>query len=258
MALSEERPDEAQIRPGASAVRVTCPHCGRLLDVVLLLAATPPAAAGTAGRVKDLGRTLLSAAQELRFLHGAAKDGAPTSDRPWRTILPAVLGIVVIAGLLIWLGRPSGLPDGAYGAPGAIGQVEPVAAREPEQSADVAAIRDTLARYNRAESEAAAILSVEPLLPYLDPGGPFAERRRAELAERRRLGAPHRSALVRWSVGQITVTGSSATAVTQETWGNQEAGAVAPEQATVRVRYTLRWDAAAGRWLIVESEQLAL
>ncbi|ACL26528.1 hypothetical protein [Chloroflexus aggregans] len=28
----------------------------------------------------------------------------------------------------------------------------------------------------------------------------------------------------------------------------------APEQATVRVTYTLRWDAAVGRWLIVKSE----
>ncbi len=54
------------------------------------------------------------------------------------------------------------------------------------------------------------------------------------------------------------VNGANATIVTQETWSNQEAGAVAPEQATVRVTYTLRWDAAAGRWLIVESEQMVL
>jgi len=53
-------------------------------------------------------------------------------------------------------------------------------------------------------------------------------------------------------------TGDSATAVTQETWSNQEAGATAPEQATVRVTYTLLLDAAAGRWLIVESGQMLL
>jgi len=53
-------------------------------------------------------------------------------------------------------------------------------------------------------------------------------------------------------LGQIAVTGTTATAVTQETWSNQEADAVAAEQATVRVTYTLRWDAAAGRWLIEE------
>src|SRR4051794_6612113 len=52
------------------------------------------------------------------------------------------------------------------------------------------------------------------------------------------------------------VSGDTATAVTQKTWSNQEASAVAPEQGTVRVTYTLRWDAAGRRWLIVESEQM--
>jgi hypothetical protein len=37
-----------------------------------------------------------------------------------------------------------------------------------------------------------------------------------------------------------------------------EVGAVAAEQATVRVTYTLRQDQETGRWLIVESEQMAL
>jgi hypothetical protein len=40
--------------------------------------------------------------------------------------------------------------------------------------------------------------------------------------------APPRSILVRWGIGAITVNGDTATAVTQETWSNQEAGAVAP------------------------------
>lgn len=70
------------------------------------------------------------------------------------------------------------------------------------------------------------------IAPYLAPEGPFAARRAAELAERQRRNAPHRSILVRWGGGAITVNGDTATAVTQETWSNQEAGAVAPEQAT--------------------------
>jgi hypothetical protein len=63
---------------------------------------------------------------------------------------------------------------------------------------------------------------------------------------------------VRWGIGAITVNGDTATAVTQETWSNQEAGAVAPEQAAVRVTSTLRWDVAAGRWLIVDTNQTSL
>lgn len=80
----------------------------------------------------------------------------------------------------------------------------------------------------------------------------------AQSAERQRRNAPQRTILVRWAIGQISVAGTTATVVTQETWSNQQAGAVAPEQATVRVTYTLRWEAAAGRWLIVESEQMEL
>ncbi len=60
------------------------------------------------------------------------------------------------------------------------------------------------------------------------------------------------------AIGQLSVAGTTATVVTQETWSKQEAGAVAPEQATVRVTYTLRWEPAAGRWLIVESEQMPI
>jgi hypothetical protein len=82
--------------------------------------------------------------------------------------------------------------------------------------------------------------------------------RLAQLTERQRRNAPHRSILVRWAVGPITIVGTTATVVTQETWSNQEAGAVAPEQATVRVTYTLHWDASADRWLIVASEQLGV
>ncbi|RRR66867.1 MAG: hypothetical protein EI684_19915 [Candidatus Viridilinea halotolerans] len=63
---------------------------------------------------------------------------------------------------------------------------------------------------------------------------------------------------MRWAIGPITIVGTTATVATQETWSNQEAGAVAPAQATVRVTYTLRWDASAGRWLIVASEQMGV
>jgi hypothetical protein len=104
-----------------------------------------------------------------------------------------------------------------------------------------------LTRYNAAESEASALLLIDPIQPYLAPEGPFAARRASELAERQRRNVPHRSILVRWGIGEITVNGDTMTAVTQETWSNQEAGTVAPEQATVRVTYTLRWDATARR-----------
>lgn len=59
---------------------------------------------------------------------------------------------------------------------------------------------------------------------------------------------------MRGGIGAIAINGDTATTITQETWSCQEAGAVAPEQATVRVTCTLRCDAA-GRWLIVTSER---
>ncbi|MEI8305428.1 MAG: hypothetical protein WCF99_00050 [Chloroflexales bacterium] len=119
-------------------------------------------------------------------------------------------------------------------------------------------LRYILRRYSAVEIEAVASLRIDPLTPYLAPDNPFATRRAAEIAERQRQRAPHRSILVRWGIGVITVSGDTATAVTQETWSNQEAGAVAAEQATVRVTYTLRWDTAARRWLIVDTSQMPL
>ncbi|MBK9941555.1 MAG: hypothetical protein IPP13_08045 [Kouleothrix sp.] len=80
------------------------------------------------------------------------------------------------------------------------------------QPPDEAAIIDTLTGYNRVGSEAAALLTLEPLRPFIEPNGDL----------------------------------------------HSEGGAVAPEQASVRVSYTLRWDEAAGRWLIVESELMNL
>jgi hypothetical protein len=169
-----------------------------------------------------------------------------------------LLGVVllmaaVVVALIVW-GRPGATnasPVGSVPATTAAVNRADIAAQE-------AAIRETLMSYNAAETEAAALLRIDPLTPYLAPEGPFAARRAAELAERQRRNAPHRSILVRWGIGAITVNGDTATAVTQETWSNQEAGAIAPEQATVRVTYTLRWDAVAGRWLIVETSQMLL
>jgi len=87
----------------------------------------------------------------------------------------------------------------------------PTGIAAPAEPATDTAIRDTLTRYNAAETEAAALLTIEPLRPFLDPCGPFATRRASELAERQRRSAPHRSLLVRWAIGAIKVNGDSAT-----------------------------------------------
>ncbi len=258
--------------PRVAPIRVTCPHCGNPLDVVPMLVTpssthTHPSeeAESPAARIS---RAALNAIQHRLFPFSAAvedpheQDGSATesstsrSSRSWRMVLLVVLGTALIGVLLIWLGQPAGVP-----ARTSLPSVIPAATSAPPSastrnlSADEAAILDTLTRYNSAESEAAALLTTEPLRSFMDPNGAFAQRRIAQLAERQRRNAPHRTILVRWAVGQIRVEGMTATVVTQETWSNQEAGAVAPEQAPVRVTYTLRWDGTAGRWLIMESEQ---
>ena len=164
-----------------------------------------------------------------------------------------LLMITVVVTLVLW-----GRPEAAAPTPAASAPVAVPTAHGTDNATQEAAIRDTLTRYNAAETEAAALLLIDPIQPYLAPEGSFAARRASELAERQRRNAPHRSILVRWGIGEITVNVESATAVTQETWSNQEAGATAPEQATVRVTYTLRWDTAAGRWLIVDTSQMPL
>ncbi|HMQ33051.1 MAG TPA: hypothetical protein PKD53_20135 [Chloroflexaceae bacterium] len=276
MAHPEDHAHQSQEdAPRVAPIRVTCPHCGRPLDVVPVLAAPPGSevnperpAPSPAGRI---GRAALSAVQRRLFPFSAAaeqqrqpgsqdaRDIAPAGPISWRATLLAMLGIVIIAALLIWFGQPGGVSRETEAIPPAeAAQPTLAAANAGGLSADEAAILDTLTRYNSAESEAAALLTIEPLRPYMDPNGPFAQRRIAQLAERQRRNAPHRTILVRWAIGQISVAGTTATVVAQETWSNQEAGAVAPEQATVRVTYTLRWEAAVGRWLIVESEQMGL
>lgn len=275
MAHSEDHACQSQEdAPRVAPIRVTCPHCGRPLDVVPVLAASPGSEANPerpapspAGRI---GRAALSAVQRRLFPFSAAaeqqrqpgsqdaSDIAPAAPLSWRATLLAMLGIVIIAALLIWFGQPGGVRETEATPPAQAAQPTPAATNAGGLSADEAAILDTLTRYNSAESEAAALLTIEPLRPYMDPNGPFAQRRSAQIAERQRRNAPHRTILVRWAIGQISVAGTTATVVTQETWSNQEAGAVAPEQATVRVTYTLRWEASASRWLIVESEQMGL
>ena len=169
-------------------------------------------------------------------------------------LLGVVLLMAAIALALVLWDRPEAVTP----PPATIVPVVSPTTQGIDHATQEAAIRDTLTRYNAAETEVAALLLIDPIRPYLAPEGAVATRRASELAERQRRNAPHRSILVRWGIGEIMVNGANATIVTQETWSNQEAGAVAPEQATVRVTYTLRWDAAAGRWLIVESEQMVL
>jgi len=61
--------------------------------------------------------------------------------------------------------------------------------------------------------------------------------------------------LLRWAVGAIEIdaAGRAATIVTQETWENQEAGAAAPQAATVRITYILRRADIHSSWLIADA-----
>ena len=250
----------------ATAVRVTCPHCGHPIDVVPINAVQPLSAPASpiAPPAVRAARTVLAG-----LIHrlvpvsnpvGSAIGTSPLPDeaisagsRRWMLLGVVLLMAAVVVALIVW-GRPGATNASPVGsAPAATAAVN-----SADIAASSAAIRETLMGYNAAETEAAALLRIDPLTPYLAPEGPFAARRASELAERQRRNAPHRSILVRWGIGAITVSGDTATAVTQETWSNQEAGAVAPEQATVRVTYTLRWEAKVGRWLIVETSQMPL
>jgi hypothetical protein len=132
--------------------------------------------------------------------------------------------------------------------------VDPALAADATQQAIIA----TLTGYHAAETEAAARLSIAPLVPYIDPTSSFAAARAEQLAARRARQAPHQSTLVQWTIGAIKVESATATVVTQETWQNREAGAVAAQYATVQMTYTLRRDSATGSWRIVASIQRLL
>lgn len=253
----------------ATAIRVNCPHCGHPLDVVPINTASPPPShrPPTASPPVWAGRTILGGlvgrlvplSEPVGQALGAPPspidpDGSTSiSGRRWMLLGVVLLMAAVVVTLILW-----GRPEATAPAPRSNTPAMTPAANGADIATQEAAIRDTLTRYNAAETEVAALLLIDPIRPYLAPEGPFAARRAAELAERQRRNAPHRSILVRWGIGAITVNGDTATAVTQETWSNQEAGAVAPEQATVRVTYTLRWEAKVGRWLIVETSQMPL
>lgn len=249
----------------ATAIRVHCPHCGHQLDVVPI--AMPPAASQphTATQAASAGHSPLigllhqivaaqrSAGQEADSSAPRAAKMAMIAQQRWLLLGIVLLMAALVVALIVWA-QAGAVPLRSVSS-------APTAAPTSSRSAIVeqeAAICDTLTRYNAAETEAAALLSIAPIEPYLVLNGPFATRRAAEIAERRRRNAPHRSILIRWGIGTIAIHGDTATAITQETWSNQETGEVAPAQATVRVTYTLRWDEAAGRWLIVDTSQMPL
>lgn len=256
-------------------VRMLCPHCNGPIDVARIIA--PELAAQTEQHKREdmpplahFGRTFDGTLLRHVFPFGGACEPSEVQGEPkdtrdwvealrqhWKVFVAFVASIVIICLALIWWGKPT--PPGANDASPRVDTVESVRANaQDEDGLGRAAILDTLIQYNQAETEAAARLSITPLQPLLALDGPLAQRRSAQLAERERRNAPHRTMLVRWAVGDITITEKTATVVTQETWSNQEANAVAPEQATVRVTYTLRWDDTMRRWLIVDSSQVAL
>lgn len=251
-----------------SPVRIVCPSCGEVMHVVPV---EPTAARSATGAVNDqaaeqpfvvtLGRLVYDLARGRRAPRSDGtgvprNEGGSLVDRRqlWPTVGLIVL-IIVVSVATMWLGRPApersvqiAVPAPTVAASGPGGVTE----------ATRGALIETLSGYNRAETEAAALLTIEPLLPFIDPTSPFAEARAGQLAQRRQQNAPHRTMLVRWAIGEIRVYGTTATVVTQETWSNQEVGVVAAEQATVRVTYTLRQDGPTGRWLIVETSQQSL
>lgn len=251
--------------PGGS-VRVCCPACGQPIHVIPVMQAAPsasePAHAPSQRPVLFmLGRLAYDLARgrrpSLPTRSEAVQEAgdAPPEKLPVWGVIGLIALILVIGIAALWWGRPGQVATLPANTPAPSAVID---ATHGEGDAAKTAIIEVLSGYNRAETEAAALLTIEPLLPFIDPTSPFAQQRAAYLAERRQQSAPHRTMLVRWAIGDISVSGTTATAVTQETWSNQEAGAVAAEQATVRVTYTLRKDTPTGRWLIVETSQLQL
>jgi hypothetical protein len=262
MTRTQRAPATARSHTAAPPPLLThCPHCGQPVDVQPILEAVlNRSEAVERDQPWFPWRELLVnfSSRVLPAGLGARSDQERRAQPGVVLSRPRVVGLLLatlVAGLIVAILWGAWLPgiEASRVAPAPTPD-----ATSPVQADSAAAIIETLSGYNRAETEAAALLTIEPLLPYLDPTSPFAERRARQLAERRARAMPHHSVLVRWAVGAIDVRGTTATVVTQETWSNQEAGAAAAEQATVRVTYTLRQDQVTGRWLIVASEQMEL
>lgn len=251
-----------------SPVRVTCPACGQAIHVIPVVpTATVPTPGVKASQSSQSSALFLLgklAYDQLRGWRNAPSlsveseqevASEPQARRPIWAVIGLIALMLLLGGVAIWWSWAAHLPASSAEART---PVVDVGRTHSENEAVRAAIIATLSGYNRAETEAAALLNIEPLLPFIDPTSSFASQRAAHLAERRQQNAPHRTMLVRWAIGNIRVEGKTALVVTQETWSNQEAGAVAAELATVRVTYTLRQDASTGKWLIVQSSQQPL
>lgn len=267
-----------QPHKSSAMLQVQCPHCKEPINILPVM----PPGVQTSSEVEQqhsappavtIGRVVSEGLERWLFpaTHAANKQTTNESRQPhvwvdmlrqhWKTFVALVAGMILVCIALIWWGRPLSLREqtspAAQAAPG-VGAVQPAPSSSAVDAETKAAILDTLTQYNRAETEAAALLTITPLQPFLLPNGTLAQRRATQLAERQQRQAPHRTMLLRWAIGDIAVHDTTATVITQETWSNQEANAVAPEQATVRVTYTLQWNEAARRWLIADSSQTAL
>ena len=249
-------------------IHALCPHCGGQIALVSHTPAPPaeecsPQLAPT--RVPSPTARLARMAFERLFpITHAIPQAASTTQRetPHHRTSRRAHWMLMAATLLLvamWLFGETMLPNttaperSALPIPTLAPQLRPAASEQ-------AALLAVVAQYNTAESQVAATLVLDPLLPLLDDRGPLLARRTAELDQRRQAGARHTTRLLRWAVGAMTLdTGeTTATLVTQETWENQEHGAVAPQTATVRVTYTLRRSTARAPWRIADASSALL
>jgi hypothetical protein len=170
-----------------------------------------------------------------------------------------MLPLALVGGWLIWQSAAGSM----LSTPMPAASITPIASALPAAAtpalsqrltADQAAVLGVVARYNAADQQVAATLSLDPIRQVLDPAGPLFQCRSHDLAARGANSATHLTRLLRWAVGTIAidVSGTTATIVTQETWQNQEREA-APQTATVRVSYTLRRINPQAPWLIYDA-----
>lgn len=266
-------PSNQQAHAVPAKLRVLCPHCNEPIDLSNVVA--PPNTSNTQNTPETtspflmLGRASSCIFVKHLFPVGsvfASSKVADIEDRVswpaairshWKFLIAFVAGIVMICLLLMFWGKPQVSSSENVAMPESINPASTASAQRVDE-ATKPVILETLAQYNRAETEAGALLTMTPLEPLLVPDGPLAERRSKQVAERQQRKAPHRTLLLRWSIGEVRVSGDTAKVITQETWSNQEADAIAPEQATVRVTYTMHWDQTKQRWLIVDSNQMPL